>query len=59
MDLYKKYDRNHKKLKPWIAIGGSSSILQRVILTPLGAQKALSGGNIQRNRYKINLKSFL
>ena len=42
MDLYKKYDRNHKKLEPWMLQSGDQlHLCNRVILTPLGAE----GGN--------------
>lgn len=39
MDLYKKYDRNHKKLKPWIYNkDGTLHLAKRLILSPLGAK---------------------
>ena len=39
MDLYKKYDRNHKILNPWIyKDGGQLHLAQRLILSPLGAK---------------------
>ena len=39
MDLYKKYDRNHKKIKPWVKPrAGGLQLCQRLILSPLGAE---------------------
>ena len=39
MDLYKKYDRNCKKLKPWIYNkDGTLHLAKRLILSALGAK---------------------